>query len=73
MLEFQDYFTIFIGYPMKESLFFIYVHLMKLIGQKTYDSTLYCQFLDLFFFCEIYYVNLVTYFVYMCACITGLF
>lgn len=32
-----------------ESVFCIYVHLMKLIGQKTCDSTLYCQFLYHFF------------------------
>jgi len=73
MLEFQDYFTIFIRYVMKESLFCIYVHLMKLTGQKTCDSTLYCQFLDPFFFCEIYYMDFIAYFVCMCACITGLF
>jgi hypothetical protein len=28
---------------MKGSLFSVYVCLMKLIGQKTCDSTLYCQ------------------------------
>lgn len=28
---------------MKESLLSVYVHVMKLIGQKACDSTLYCQ------------------------------
>lgn len=68
MLEFQDYFTVFVRYLMKESLLCIYVHFMKLIGQKTCDSTSYCQFLDLFFFCEIYYVDFVTFFFFLYVC-----